>query len=189
MTHIIFHSHSTTDDNEAGFASGHNDVELSLKGIAEAKQLGLKYKGQKFDAIFCSDLQRSYKTSKVAFNKRFPIIQDKRLRECDYGEFTHVPKQQMKAERINRITLPFPNGESYIQVLSRIKSFLKDISKDYDNKTILIIGHAGARIGLEYWLNQISVEDALTTIKKDEAGIKYRLSELYPLRVDSRPIY
>jgi broad specificity phosphatase PhoE len=37
---IIFETHSTSLDNEAGIASGHNDVDLSEVGLRQAKGLG-----------------------------------------------------------------------------------------------------------------------------------------------------
>jgi len=61
MVTIIFEAHSTTFDNENHLSSGQMDVELSPLGIKQAKELGERYKDQEFDAIFCSDLQRSYK--------------------------------------------------------------------------------------------------------------------------------
>lgn len=62
MTTIIFEAHSTTEDNEAKLAAGWYDVALSKLGEEQARQMGERYKDQKFVAIFCSDLQRSYKT-------------------------------------------------------------------------------------------------------------------------------
>lgn len=79
MTHIVFEAHATSLDNEADLASGHNDVALSKLGEQQAKELGDRYSGQQFDAIFCSDLQRSYKTAELAFGNRFPIVKDVRL--------------------------------------------------------------------------------------------------------------
>ncbi len=188
MVEIVFHSHATTAGNEAGLAAGHNDVDLSDTGIMEAKKLGEYYRNKTFDAIFCSDLQRSYKTAELAFNKRLPIILDVRLRECDYGEFTLSPKAEVQAERYKRISEPFPGGESYLQVISRLKSFLTDLANNYDGKRVMIIGHGGSRLGLEYWLNGISLEEALRHLKKQKRPVTYSLTELYRLRIDSQPL-
>jgi broad specificity phosphatase PhoE len=188
MVEIVFHSHASTADNEAGLASGHNDVALSSAGITEAKRLGKRYKKSTFDAIFCSDLQRSYETAELAFGTRFPIIKDACLRECDYGEFTLKPKGLVKEQRLQRISEPFPGGESYLQVISRMKRFLQDLATNYDSKRIMIIGHGGTRLGLEYWLNNVSLEEALAGLKKQQNGTTYRLTDLYWLRIDSQPL-
>ncbi len=63
MLTIIFEPHGTTLDNEAHRASGHNDVELSPLGVEQSKEMGERYKEDHFDAIFCSDLQRAYKSA------------------------------------------------------------------------------------------------------------------------------
>lgn len=76
MVTIIFESHSTSLDNENYLASGWNDVKLSPLGIKQAEALGRRRKNEQFEAIFCSDLQRSYKTAEIAFGKKFPIIKD-----------------------------------------------------------------------------------------------------------------
>ncbi len=188
MVEIIFHSHATTFDNEAGRASGHNDVALSPAGLEEAKRIGGQYKSKMFDIVFCSDLQRAYKTAEIAFGGRSPIVKDARLRECDYGEFTLRPNGFMKKQKIERISKPFPGGESYVQLLSRIKTFLKDLLDQYDNKRVIIVGHGGTRVGLEYWINNVSLEQAITRLKKEPAGVRYGLIELYPLRIDSQPL-
>ena len=52
MITVIFESHSTTKDNEAGTAAGWYDVELSDLGKKQAKQMGERYKDQTFDAIY-----------------------------------------------------------------------------------------------------------------------------------------
>ena len=66
MVTIIFEAHSTSLDNEAKLASGHNDVELSELGRKQSKELGERYADQSFDAIYCSDLRRSYETAQAA---------------------------------------------------------------------------------------------------------------------------
>ena len=120
MVSIIFETHSTTLDNEAHLSSGHNDVGLSLLGEKQAREMGERYKDEHFDVIFCSDLQRSYKTAEIALGDKFPIIKDKRLRECDYGDLTSHPSDEVEPLKLKHISLPFPNGESYEDCLKRI---------------------------------------------------------------------
>lgn len=134
MVKIIFEAHSTTFDNENHLFSGHFDVSLSPLGEKQARDLGQRYKNKTFDAIFCSDLQRSYKTAEIAFGGRFPIIKDKRLRECDYGDLTRHPSDEVEPLKLDHISEPFPNGESYEQTLKRMKDFLNDLKKNYDGK-------------------------------------------------------
>lgn len=178
MVTIIFESHSTTLDNEVHLASGHNDIALSPLGEKQAKELGERYVGKNLDAIFCSDLQRSFKTAEIAFRDRnIPIIQDKRLRECDYGDLTKHLSSKVDPEKINRIKVPFPNGESYEQTSERMKEFLQDLLKNYDEKTVMIIGHRATQYGLEHWIKGLSLEEIISTPWSWQPGWEYILDK------------
>jgi len=170
---IIFEAHSTSLDNEAHLASGWNDVELSEAGEQQAREMGQRYKGQKFDAIFCSDLQRSYLTAHLAFGDKFPIIHDVRLRECDYGDMTQVDKKLVDDEKAARISVPFPHGESYEQCCSRMESILQEIKENYPNGRVMIVGHRATQYGLEHTVLGKSIVDAVTAPWSWQPGWKY----------------
>ena len=176
MISIIFEAHSTTFDNENHLSSGHNDVALSPFGEQQAKELGERYQDQEFDAVFVSDLQRSYKTAEIAFRERFPIIKDKRLRECDYGNLTGHPSDEVEPLKAEHITEPFPHGESYEDCLKRMKEFLDDLRQKYHGRDInvLIIGHRATQYGLEHWINGKSLEELVTTPFRWQPGWVYR---------------
>lgn len=163
MVNIIFEAHSTTFDNEAHLSSGHFDIALS------------PYKDQEFDAIFCSDMQRSYKTAEIAFGDKFPIIKDRRLRECDYGDLTRHPSDEVEPEKIKHISEPFPNGESYEDSLKRMKDFLDELKKNYDNKRVMIIGHRATQYGLEHWIKEVDLKTLITTPFKWQPGWTYSI--------------
>ncbi|HSD55534.1 MAG TPA: histidine phosphatase family protein [Candidatus Saccharimonadales bacterium] len=178
MITIIFEPHSTTRDNEAGTAAGWYDVELSDLGMGQAKQMGERYKDQSFDAIFCSDLQRSYKTAQLAFGDKYPIVQDTRLRECNYGDFNRAPKKEIESMKAEAVESPFPNGESYQDTSARMKAFLQDLLKDYDGKTVLIIGHRATQYGLEEHVKGLKLTDIVVAPWQWQPGWKYELQDL-----------
>ena len=178
MVTIIFEAHSTSYDNEAQKASGHYDVELSPLGEQQSKELGERYKDDHFDAIFCSDLQRSYKTAEIAFGSKFPIIKDARLRECDYGNLTRRSSEEVESEKSERIKEPFPNGESYEQTSERMKGFLKDFLRDYNGKKVMIIGHRATQYGLEHWIKGLSLEQVVPAPWKWQPGWTYELKSI-----------
>lgn len=175
MVTIIFEAHGTSLDNENHLASGHYDVALSPLGEKQAKELGQRYKDETFDAVFCSDLQRSYKTAEIAFGDRFPIIKDERLRECDYGDLTRHPSEEVESLKVKHIKKPFPNGGSYEDCLKRMKEFLDDLTKVCNGKKVLIIGHRATQYGLEYWINGKSLKKLITTSFKWQPGWSYQL--------------
>ncbi len=180
MVTIIFESHSTTFDNEKHLASGWNDVELSPLGIKQALELGERRKDEEFKAVFCSDLQRSYKTAEIAFKEKFPIIKDKRLRECDYGDFTGHSEDEVKPLKTQYIKTPFPNGASYEQCMQRMKEFLQDLFKKFHppggtKAKVLMIGHKATQYGLEHLINHVSIRKAITTPWSWQPGWEYKL--------------
>lgn len=179
MVAIIFEAHATSVDNEKDIASGHADPELSNLGVKQARELGERYADEHFDAIFCSDLKRSYKTAEIAFEDRgFPIIKDRRLGECDYGDLTQRPSEEVNAEKPKRISVPFPNGESYEQTSVRMKSFLQDLLKNYEGKKVMIIGHRATQYGLEHWIKGVSLLEAVTAPWQWQPGWEYQLEKI-----------
>jgi broad specificity phosphatase PhoE len=162
MLTLFYSPHSSSVDNEAGRASGHADVPLTARGWEHAPRLGEGYATEALDVVFCSDLQRAYTTAERAFSARgLRIIRDARLRECDYGEMTQCPAAEIKFEE--HITEPFPNGESLRMVIDRVCDFLLDVLRDYDGKTVVVVGHAATKHGLEYWSGTASLEEILRT--------------------------
>ena len=175
MITIIFEAHSTTLDNEAELSSGHNDVALSALGEQQARELGERYTDQNFDVIFCSDLQRSYKTAEIAFGDIFPIIRDARLREVDYGDFTQKSADIVTREKPKRISVPFPNGESYEQRCEHLRTFLNDLQQDYEGKTVMIIAHRATQYSLEHILYDIPLAETVAASWSWQPGWRYEL--------------
>jgi broad specificity phosphatase PhoE len=153
---LIFETHATSTDNEAGLASGHYDAPLSARGEREARELGERRAGQNLHAIFCSDLQRSYRTAENAFPGR-EIHRDSRLRECHYGEYTRRIAEFVYSKRLEMIDEPFPGGESYTQVKARVRGFLDEIIPRFRAGTILVIGHRATWYSIESLAKGISL--------------------------------
>jgi broad specificity phosphatase PhoE len=170
---IIFETHSTSEDNEAGIASGWRDPPLSATGRGQAKELGGR-NADGVDAVFCSDLRRAVETAEIAF-PGIEAHQDSRLREYDYGDLTGAPAKQIHAERTVRVTTPFPGGESLADVSHRVQAFLEDVVGDYDGKRVVLIGHSATKLALDHLLGGKSLEDAASAPFEWQPGWRYRL--------------
>lgn len=151
MLTITYFVHGTTTDNERDLATGWKPGELSELGIEQSKKLGEMVSDQNFDIVFCSDLKRAVDSANLAFASKYEIIQDKRLREANYGDFTETESEIFKNDNdIEKyIDNPFPNGESYKDVEKRMSDFLKDISQKYDGKHIAIVAHQAPQLALD----------------------------------------
>ena len=157
MIKIIYYVHGTTRDNINKLCSGWKDVDLSDRGIEEAKELPNKTP-YTFDILFTSDLKRAIDSSNLAF-PNIPKIQDKRLRECNYGDLDGLSKSLVKYEE--HIDNPFPNGESLKDVENRMRNFIKYLKDNYDGKTIGIVAHRAPQLALDVILNNMTWIDAI----------------------------
>ena len=112
--------------------------------------------------VYTSDTQRAYDTACLMFAGRpIPILQDARLRECDYGDFEGRPRPEIKAARPAAIHEPFPHGESYAQVAVRMRSFLAQLAAERDGQQLMLVGHAATLWMLEHWLRHRSLEEVV----------------------------
>jgi broad specificity phosphatase PhoE len=59
----LFETLATSIDNEAGLASGSFDVALSRVGEDQAHALGVRRQHDDLAVVFCSDLQRAFRTA------------------------------------------------------------------------------------------------------------------------------
>ena len=149
---ITYFVHGTTTDNENDISSGWSDAKLSELGIQQSKDLGMTLADTHFDAVFCSDLTRAVESARLTWNGRFPVIEDARLRECNYGDYNAKPSHMVEPLQKQSIAAPMPGGESYEMVKTRIASFLADLKKDYSGKSVAIVGHKAPQLALDVLL-------------------------------------
>ncbi len=149
---ITYFVHGTTIDNVQDLATGWSPGELSELGIRQAKELGKLVSKKHFDVVFCSDLKRAVDSAELGFGNKYKIIKDKRLRECNYGDFTRKPSDSFKTKMTNYVDKSFPNGESYKDVEKRMSSFLDFLKKNYDGKHIAIVAHQAPQLALDVLL-------------------------------------
>ena len=173
---IVFETHSLTTDNEAGVATGWLDGQLSERGRALAIELGRRRRPDGIAAVFASDLGRAVETVQLAFNRSgIPVHSDARLRECNYGVWNGMPVSRLKSERTQRISQPFPGGESYVQVVVRVASFLEELARDWDGTRVLVVGHAATRWALDHLLTGAVLHDLVTAPFAWREGWSYDL--------------
>lgn len=157
---ITYFVHGTTIDNEKEVSSGWFDVGLSDLGVKQSIDLKDQIKEKKFDVVFCSDLKRAVDSAKLAFGGVVPIIQDKRLRECNYGKYNALPSAIVEPMQEKCITDQFPEGESYEDVKKRLANFLEFLKQDFDGKSVAIVAHKAPQFALDVLLKHKSWEQA-----------------------------
>lgn len=177
---LTYFVHGTTTHNETGTATGWSPGELSERGIQESRNLGPMVQDQNFDIVFCSDLKRAIDTSNLAFGEKYTIVQDARLRECNYGDNTGKPSRDFKSDMKKNISVPFPNGESYQDVENRVRDFVNFLKKEYDGKHVAIVAHEGSQFAFDVILKDKTWEQAIDEnwrkVGKWQPGWEYKIS-------------
>jgi 2,3-bisphosphoglycerate-dependent phosphoglycerate mutase len=176
---IVYETHSTTEDNQNGIATGWLPGRLSDAGRADAAMLGQRRLDDGLAAIFVSDLQRAVETVEVAFaGTAVPVLKDWRLRECDYGELNGSAAPEVHRDRRKYLNLPYPGGESWRQATDRVGRFLSDLPFRWEGQRILVVGHAATRWGLERFLGGEELEEIIMADFAWQKGWEYRLERM-----------
>ncbi|HEX2428853.1 MAG TPA: histidine phosphatase family protein [Gaiellaceae bacterium] len=177
---IVFETHSTTTDNERWIASGWLDGQLSPLGRRQAAELGDRRADDELVAVFCSDLARATETARIAFGGLgVRTFHDWRLRECNYGMLNGTPVARLEAERTRHVVDPYPGGESYVDVVARVRSFLHDLPPRFADERIAVIGHSATKWALDHLLEGTPLEELV------EGSFRWQPGWLYTLAVDS----
>lgn len=157
---ITYFVHGTTTDNEQHISSGWNDVELSEEGITQSWELTELTELMKFDVVFCSNLKRAIDSAEITWGGIYPIMQDARLRECNYGDYNGQPTSVVEPREEASIDIPMPNGESYEMVKVRMESFLQHLKTNFAGKQVAIVAHKAPQLALDVILKQVTWEEA-----------------------------
>jgi 2,3-bisphosphoglycerate-dependent phosphoglycerate mutase len=176
---IVYETHSTTEDNQNGIATGWLPGRLSDTGRADAAMLGQRRLDDGLAAIFVSDLQRAIETVEVAFaGTAIPVLKDWRLRECDYGELNGSAAPEVHRDRRKYLDLAYPGGESWRQATDRVGRFLSDLPLRWEGHRILVVGHVATRWGLERFLGGEELEEVIRADFAWQQGWEYRLERM-----------
>jgi len=173
---IVFETHSLTEDNERGIATGWLPGKLSARGRTLARELGDRRLHDRIAAVFPSDLARAVETATIAFaGTGIPILPDARLRECDYGDLNGCPAGQLHGTRAAHIATPYPDGQSFSEVAADVDVFLAGLAAAWDGKRVLLIGHTATRWALDKLILGVPLEQSVDAPFDWKPGWEYVL--------------
>ncbi|MBN2718051.1 MAG: histidine phosphatase family protein [Deltaproteobacteria bacterium] len=132
--------HGETIANANRRISGWTNVPLTPEGILQARAVGSKLNGTRFDSVWSSDLQRAIDTARLAYGV---ATVDTRIREMHFGDMEDQYWEQADPTLTSAL-LAFesfhpPGGESLNQFRDRIMHFIGDLSSGRH----LIFTHGG----------------------------------------------
>ncbi len=118
--------------NEGGRWQGWTDVPLGPLGEQQARALAEVLRGELFDAVYSSDLQRAVQTARIALPGQ-PLHTDPRLREFNFGEYEGLTVPQMQAHpAFNHWQLDpwrhhIPGGDRLGDVAARMRAWADEL--------------------------------------------------------------
>ena len=171
---VVFETHATSEDNEAGIATGWLPGRLSAAGREQARELGERRRDDGISVVLTSDLQRAVETAEIGFaGSPLPVVADERLRECDYGELNGT--REPIHDRAEHLDVPYPGGESWRAAVARMAGFLEELRTEREGERVLVIGHSATRLALEVVTNGGELADLVAEPFVWQPGWEYAL--------------
>jgi len=188
---LVLIRHGQSEWNLKNLFTGWRDPDLTEKGVAEAKEAGVKLKalGLQFDVAFTSLLQRAQRTAQLALTElgqnQLPLIKNVALNERDYGDLSGLNKDdarekwgedQVHVWRRSYDIAP-PGGESLRDTLARtlpyyVQEILPQVLR---GQRTLVVAHGNSLRALVMVLEKLSPEGIIKREIGTGAPIIYRL--------------
>ena len=192
---LVLVRHGESEWNLKNLFTGWKDIDLTEKGIAEARAAGRKLKAQglSFDVAFTSVLVRAERSLDLMLEemgqRKVPIFRDKALNERDYGDLSGLNKDDARtrwgAEQVHIWRRSYdvapPGGESLKDTAARVLPYYiqEILPVVLQGKRVLISAHGNSLRALVMVLERLSTSDIL----KREIGTGVPL--VYRLNADS----
>src|SRR5712692_3885211 len=192
---LVLVRHGESEWNLKNLFTGWKDIDLTEKGIAEARAASrkLKTQGLSFDVAFTSVLIRAQRSLDLILEEmgqtKIPVFRDKALNERDYGDLSGLNKDAARAKwgaeqvhiwRRSYDVAP-PGGESLKDTAARVLPYYiqEILPAILRGKRVLIAAHGNSLRALVMVLERLSTSDIL----KREIGTGVPL--IYRLNADS----
>ncbi len=177
MLTLVLVRHGQSEWNLKNIFTGQQDVNLSPKGVEEARDAGRKIKKLevKFKRAFTSNLARAQKTLDIILEElsdlNLPVERDEALNERDYGDLTGQNKdearekfgeKQVKIWRRSFDVAP-PNGESLKDTADRTLPYFetKILAAVKSDENILVSAHGNSLRAIVMQLDKLSPEEVV----------------------------
>ncbi|MEO7056510.1 MAG: histidine phosphatase family protein [Caldimonas sp.] len=158
------------------------DVPLSPLGEQQSDALGRWFAGQpetsRPQVVLHSPYVRAEQTARrvlaAAGMAHVPCLQDERLREKEFGIFDRLtvagirsrfPELAEQRRHVGKFYFRPPGGESWCDVILRLRSFLEMMTREYRRERVLVVGHQVIVNCMRYLLERLD-ESAILAIDR-----------------------
>jgi broad specificity phosphatase PhoE len=149
------------------------DVPLSKLGEKQADALGTWFgelaAGTGPDVVLCSPYVRAHQTAlrvvaAAAYRDDVTCIRDERLREKEFGILDRLtplgirnkyPELAEQRGHVGKFYFRPPGGESWCDVILRLRSFLEMVTREYRREKVLIVAHQVTVSCMRYLLERM----------------------------------
>ena len=191
---LVLVRHGQSDWNLKNLFTGWRDVDLTDKGVTEAREAGRKLKAQglKFDIAFTSALKRAQRTLDLMLEElgqTVPIIRDQALNERDYGDLVGLNKDDARKKWGEEQVLKWrrsydiapPGGESLKDTLARALPYyvMEILPRVMRGEHVLVSAHGNSLRAL------VMVLDRHTTESITKLNLETGVPMIYRLNADS----
>lgn len=195
--HIVRHGESAGNvARDAATAAGHHfidinirdvDVPLSDLGQEQARALGRWYgsldKELQPEIVLTSPYLRARHTAEIIIResgiKPAAVVVDERFREKEFGILDRLtaagiaashPDQAEFRKLLGKFYHRPPGGESWTDVILRLRSALEMISREYCGCKVLIVCHSVVVLCMRYLIEHMTEEEILAIDKANEVA-------------------
>ena len=142
--------HGVTDWNVKRWSQGHSDTPLNEAGRRQAELLADRLMGERFDAIYSSDMRRAYESIEpFAARQGLAVHKDWRLREGRW-------ERHKKREEVPLLDFPVAS-ETSDDMQHRIVQCTEEIVTRHPKGRILVMSHGAVLARLFYYFEQTSL--------------------------------
>jgi len=151
-TRLCIVRHGETAWNAEHRVQGQLDIPLNQLGLQQAEAVALALRGESFDAIYSSDLQRARQTAAPAAQMLSTAVRpDAGLRERHYGIFERLTYAEVKVKHAQDYArfaardpdFDFRTGESLRDFSQRSLAALTKIAGAHPGGHVLVFTHGG----------------------------------------------
>ena len=150
---------------EKGIFYGHSDIPLASTFMQEWEAIQPRLPVE-IDLLFSSPLSRCMQLAeKLQQHYQIPLLADKRLMEMHFGEWelqawNLIDQQALHKWMDNYVFEACPGGESYTDLIFRVKAFTQELRK-LSHCKVMVISHGGVIKTFYTLLNDLTPEEAM----------------------------